>query len=195
METTVLPQRLAIVGAGPIGIEFAGVYRGFGSEVTLFEAGSGILDREDDDVAAPVEALLRDDGVQIVARARVTEVRDGRAEAIVSYERDGRQHSLVAEKVLAAVGRKPATTNLGLEAAGVRTTERGAIQVDEYLRTTQPHIYALGDVDVGQQQTTSRSTARGSCWRSAPATADGRQPTGSRFHARSSPHRHWRASA
>jgi pyruvate/2-oxoglutarate dehydrogenase complex dihydrolipoamide dehydrogenase (E3) component len=153
METTVLPKRLAIVGGGGIGIEFAGIYRGFGSEVTLFESAPAILDGEDDEVAAVAEQILRDEGVEIVVNAEVVEVRDNGPDATVVYETDGRRRTLAADAILAAAGRKPATDDLGLEAAGVRTTDRGAVEVDEHLRTSQPHIYALGDADGGPQHT------------------------------------------
>ncbi|MEU8384349.1 FAD-dependent oxidoreductase [Streptosporangium sp. NPDC048865] len=153
IETTVLPERLAIVGGGYIGIEFASIYRRFGSRVTVFETSSRILGHEDDDAAAVAEGILTDEGIEIIKGAHVTEVRDGENDVTLVYERDGRRHTLEADAVLAATGRAPATRGLGLEAAGVRTTERGAVEVDEYLRTSQPHIYALGDVRGGPQHT------------------------------------------
>jgi pyruvate/2-oxoglutarate dehydrogenase complex dihydrolipoamide dehydrogenase (E3) component len=149
IERTVLPERLGIVGGGYLGIEFATIYRRLGSRVTLFEAAPKILDREDDDVAAAAERILLDEGVEIVTDAAVTEVRDGDVGAIVSYTGG----AITVDAVLAASGRSPATHDLGLESAGVRTTTRGAVEVDEYLRTSQPHIYALGDVNGGPQFT------------------------------------------
>ena len=148
-----LPERLAIVGGGYLGIEFAAIYRRFGSRVTLFESSSRILQHEDDDIQAVAEKILVDDGVEIVTGANVTEIRDGAGEATVRYMNDGRERTLVADAVLAAAGRRPATEGLGLAAAGVRTTARGAVAVDEYLRTSQPHIFALGDVNGGPQFT------------------------------------------
>ncbi|MEH0985788.1 FAD-dependent oxidoreductase [Micromonospora sp. CPCC 205556] len=153
IENPTLPGRLAIIGGGYLGIEFASIYRQFGSQVTVFEMAPRILLREDDDVAAAAEAILTGEGIEIVAGARVTEVRDTDTGATVTYERDGRQHTLEVDTILAAPGRAPATRGLGLDAAGVRTTERGAAEVDQYLRTSQPHIYALGDVNGGQQFT------------------------------------------
>jgi pyruvate/2-oxoglutarate dehydrogenase complex dihydrolipoamide dehydrogenase (E3) component len=153
IESTVLPDRLVIVGGGYLGIEFAGIYRGFGSQVTMLESQPRILEREDDDVAAAVNAILVEDGIEIVTDARVTEVRDQGAIATIVYERDGRDQTLAADAILIAAGRRPAICDLGLEAAGVRVTDRGAVEVDEYLRTSQPHIYALGDVNGGPQHT------------------------------------------
>ncbi|MGW1788223.1 FAD-dependent oxidoreductase [Streptomyces tubercidicus] len=153
IESTVLPDRLAIIGGGYLGIEFAAIYRAFGSQVTLFEAAPELLGQEDDDIAAAAVKILTDDGIEIVAGAEVTEVRDGETGAQLTYEKGGVRHTVEADAVLAAVGRAPTTHDLGLEAAGVATTERGAVRVDEYLRTSRPHIYALGDVNGGPQFT------------------------------------------
>jgi pyruvate/2-oxoglutarate dehydrogenase complex dihydrolipoamide dehydrogenase (E3) component len=153
IETTTLPGRLAILGGGYLGIEFASIYSAFGSRVTMFEHADRILAREDDDIAATAEGILAGEGIEIVTGARVTEVRDGERGATIVYDRDGRQHTIDVDAILAAAGRAPATRGLGLDAAGVQTTAAGAIEVDEYLRTSQPHIYALGDVRGGPQFT------------------------------------------
>ncbi|MFI9052074.1 FAD-dependent oxidoreductase [Streptomyces sp. NPDC053427] len=153
IESTVLPDRLAIVGGGYLGIEFAAIYGGFGSQVTMFEAAPKILGHQDDDIAAAAVKILTDDGIEIVAGAEVTEVRDGETGATLTYETDGVRHTVEADAVLVAAGRAPATQDLGLDAAGVAITERGAVQVDAYLRTSRPHIYALGDVNGGPQFT------------------------------------------
>ncbi|MFI5612129.1 FAD-dependent oxidoreductase [Amycolatopsis sp. NPDC051903] len=153
IHRTQLPERLAIVGGGYLGIEFAAIYRRFGSQVTVFETGSRILDHEDDDIQAAAEKILVDEGIEIVTGANVTRVHDGDGAATIEYMHDGREHTLTADAVLAAAGRRPATEGLGLAAAGVRTTEQGAVQVNEYLRTSRQHIFALGDVNGGPQFT------------------------------------------
>ncbi|MCQ4083772.1 FAD-dependent oxidoreductase [Streptomyces sp. RB6PN25] len=153
IETTVLPGRLAIVGGGYLGLEFASIYGQFGSQVTVLETAPKILGHLDDDVADVAEGILADEGIEIIAGANVTEIRDGETAATVVYDKDGRQHTLEADAILAATGRAPATRDLALEAAGVRTTERGAVEVDEHLRTSRPHIFALGDVNGGPQFT------------------------------------------
>jgi pyruvate/2-oxoglutarate dehydrogenase complex dihydrolipoamide dehydrogenase (E3) component len=153
IRTTELPARLAIVGGGYLGIEFASIYRRFDSQVTVFESAPRILMREDDDVAAVAQDILAGDGVDVVTGAYVTEVRDGESGTTVGYEKDGSRFTIEVDAVLAATGRAPATRGLGLEAAGVRTTPAGAVEVDEYLRTSRPHIFALGDVNGGPQFT------------------------------------------
>jgi probable pyridine nucleotide-disulfide oxidoreductase len=153
IRTTDLPERLAILGGGYLGIEFAAIYARFGSRVTVFEAAPRILGREDDDVAAVAEDILAGEGIEIVTGARVVEIRDGENDATVVFENGGLEHTHEVDAILAATGRAPATRGLGLDAAGVRTTSRGAVEVDEYLRTSQPHIYALGDVNGGPQYT------------------------------------------
>ncbi|TYB94941.1 NAD(P)/FAD-dependent oxidoreductase [Micromonospora sp. WP24] len=153
IETATLPERLAIVGGGYLGIEFAAIYRRFGSQVTLFERTARILGREDDDVAAVATHILVDEGIHIVTAAQVTEVRDGDNGATIVYDKDGERHTLEVDALLAAAGRAPATRDLNLAAAGVRTTAAGAVEVDEHLRTSQPHIFALGDVRGGPQFT------------------------------------------
>jgi pyruvate/2-oxoglutarate dehydrogenase complex dihydrolipoamide dehydrogenase (E3) component len=148
-----LPRRLVILGGGYVGIEFAGMYAQFGSEVTVVEAAPRILPREDEDVAAAVAEILREQGVRLVTGARVGAVADGPDVTSVSYTQDGRAGTVEADLVLVALGRAPATTGLDLAVAGVQTTERGAIAVDEHLRTSQPHIFAVGDVNGGPQFT------------------------------------------
>jgi probable pyridine nucleotide-disulfide oxidoreductase len=153
MESTILPERLAIVGGGYLGLEFASIYRRFGSRVTLFDHSSSILRHEDEDVAAEAARILTDEGIDLELGARVSEVRDGDAGATVVYENETEQHTLEVDVVLAASGRAPAIRHLRLEAAGVRTDGRGAIEVDEHLRTNQPHIYAVGNVNGAPQHT------------------------------------------
>jgi pyruvate/2-oxoglutarate dehydrogenase complex dihydrolipoamide dehydrogenase (E3) component len=148
-----LPKSLAVVGGGYLGLEFASIYRHFGAEVTVLEAAPRLLPREDEDIARAVTEILEGDGIRIVTGAHVVEVADNGETATVAYDKDGRRLTVQAQELLPATGRRPATANLDLAAAGVRTTDRGAIAVDAYLRTSQPHIFALGDVNGGEQFT------------------------------------------
>jgi pyruvate/2-oxoglutarate dehydrogenase complex dihydrolipoamide dehydrogenase (E3) component len=148
-----LPERLVVVGGGYLGLEFASIYQRFGTHVTVIEAADRLLPGEDADVAAVVTEILAGDGIRVITGAKVTSVRDSGAVSVVGYEQDGRAHSVEASALLPATGRRPVTAGLRLDAASVRTAPDGAIEVDEYLRTSQPHIYALGDVNGGPQFT------------------------------------------
>ncbi|MEU8820014.1 FAD-dependent oxidoreductase [Actinoplanes sp. NPDC048796] len=148
-----LPRRTAVIGGGYQGIEFAAMLARYGAEVTVLEKGERILPREDADVAAAAEEILRAEGVRFVTGARVIEVTDDEDKAFVRYEVDGVTATAEADAVLAAAGRRPRTGELNLAAAGVRTTATGAIEVDEHLRTSRPHIFAIGDVNGGPQFT------------------------------------------
>lgn len=153
IRTADLPRRLAILGGGYVGIEFAGMYSQFGSQVTVLEASARIMPQEDDDIAEAASGILREQGVVLATGARVTAIRDGGDSAMVHYDQDGRAGTVEADAILVALGRVPATQGLNLEAAGVRTTDHGAVEVDEHLRTSQPHIFAVGDVNGGPQFT------------------------------------------
>jgi pyruvate/2-oxoglutarate dehydrogenase complex dihydrolipoamide dehydrogenase (E3) component len=153
LESTRLPGRLAVLGGGYLGLEFAAIYQRFGSQVTMLARGERFLPRVDADVADAVRTILADEGINVLTAARVREVRDGENAATLVYEHDGAEHTLTVDAVLPATGRAPDTDGLGLKAAGVRTAENGAIEVDEHLRTSQPHVYALGDVNGGPKFT------------------------------------------
>ncbi|MBB4683973.1 FAD-dependent oxidoreductase [Amycolatopsis jiangsuensis] len=152
-KTTNLPERLVVIGGGYLGLEFASIYQRFGTHVTILESAGRLLPREDEDIAAAVTNVLEGDGITIITGAKVTEVRDNGATSTVQYEKDGQQLSVEAGALLPATGRRAVTANLRLDAAGVLTKANGAIEVDEHLRTSQPHIYALGDVNGGEQFT------------------------------------------
>jgi pyruvate/2-oxoglutarate dehydrogenase complex dihydrolipoamide dehydrogenase (E3) component len=148
-----LPRRLVILGGGYVGIEFAGMYSQFGSQVTVLEALPQIMPAEDDDIVEAASDILREQGVVLTTGARVIGVSDGPDSAVISYEKGGHVATVEADVILVALGRVPATQALNLAAAGVRTTNRGAVEVDEHLRTSQPHIFAVGDVNGGPQFT------------------------------------------
>ncbi len=152
--TQEMPNRLAVLGGGYLGVEFAAIYRRFGSEVTILEQGPALFRHEDDDVAAVATAILADEGIALVTGARIEKVRDtGQDTAVLSYQDAQGQHELEVDLILAAAGRRPVIHDLGLEAAGIATDARGAIVVDEHLRTTQPNVFAIGDVNGGPQFT------------------------------------------
>jgi pyruvate/2-oxoglutarate dehydrogenase complex dihydrolipoamide dehydrogenase (E3) component len=152
-KAATLPERLVVVGGGYLGLEFASIYQHFGTHVTVVEAAGRLLPREDEDIAATAREILEGDGIQIITGAKVTKVTDSGAVAVVEYTKDGERHTAEASALLPATGRRPVTEDLRLDAAGVRTLPNGAIEVDEHLRTSRPHIYALGDVNGGPQFT------------------------------------------
>lgn len=155
MELTELPRRLVIVGGGYIGLEFASIYASFGSQVTVLEGFSELIPREDRDIAEAVKNILESKGIRFELNVNVQSIENTGETAEITYwnAQSGQEQQIAAEAVLLATGRRPNTTGLNLEAAGVRTDERGAIIVDEYLKTTNPAIRAIGDVKGGLQFT------------------------------------------
>ena len=142
---TELPQRLAVIGAGPIGCEMSQAFAGFGSRVTTLELEPRVLPREDADAAEIVQRALSADGVRLELEVKVVEVRRQGAEKIVVFERGGERHEVIADEILVTIGRAPNIEGLGLEAAGVRYGKRG-VEVDDHLRTSNKRIFACGDV-------------------------------------------------
>ena len=153
MEMEELPRRLLIIGGGYIGLEFASIFRNFGSEVTIIQDGPRFLPRDDEEVAAAVKKSLEERGVRIITGAKITEVKDLEYAAVIRAEVDGAVYEAEGEAILVATGRRPNVQGLNLEAAGVKLTGRGEIETDAGLRTSVPHIWAMGDVKGGLQFT------------------------------------------
>ncbi len=145
---TELPPRLAVIGAGPIGCEMAQAFARFGSEVTLIEMFDHILPREDPDAAEVVQDRMAHDGVRFIFNAKVESVESDGAnggQKNIRYTLDGAASDVTVDAILVGVGRAPNVENLGLEAAGV-AFDRAGVTVDSYLRTSNPRIYAAGDI-------------------------------------------------
>lgn len=142
MNLDKLPKRLTIVGGGYIGLEFASMYADFGSKVTIVQDGDVFLPREDDDIAKSIREVLESKGVEIVTGARVTKLEEGK----LYYEVAKESKTLDSDAILLAVGRRPNTDGLGCENAGVKLTDRGAVETDEHLKTSANNIWAAGDV-------------------------------------------------
>jgi glutathione reductase (NADPH) len=138
-----LPRRILVQGGGYIAIEFACIFAGLGSEVTLVYRGENILRGFDDDVRTHLRGEMEKRGITVITGRTVTEVAPS-GEASPAQLSDGRW--IDVDKVMFAIGRSPNTAGLGLEAAGVQIAKTGAVVVDEYSRTAVPHIYAIGDV-------------------------------------------------
>jgi pyruvate/2-oxoglutarate dehydrogenase complex dihydrolipoamide dehydrogenase (E3) component len=150
MELDEVPEHLIILGGGYIGLEFGQMFRRFGSDVTIVQNAPRLMMIEDDDVSDEVAAIMRDDGISVLTSStpvRVEQLDDGRLRLTVLTQDGERQ--LEGSHLLAAVGRIPNTDVLNPAAAGIRLNEQGFIVVDEFLETTVPGVYAMGDVKGG----------------------------------------------
>lgn len=157
---TELPPRLAFIGAGPIGSELAQAMQRLGSRVTVFDVLPQALGREDRDAAAIVEEAMRRDGIELALAANITQVTTDGPAKTVHFEQAGQTKSVTVDEILMAVGRIPNLEGLNLEAAGVAYHKKG-VTVNDYLQTTNPNIYAVGDVALKYQFThTADASAR-----------------------------------
>lgn len=156
---TQLPPRLGIIGGGPIGCELGQAFQQFGSQVTIFQRGSHLLSREDPDVAAILQNRLRDEGVNLALAAQIESVAQTPTGTAIHYRQGDQSHSLEVDQLLVAVGRSPNIASLNLPAAKIRLTEHGHLEVNDYLQTSQSHIYAAGDVCLDHKFTHSADAA------------------------------------
>jgi pyruvate/2-oxoglutarate dehydrogenase complex dihydrolipoamide dehydrogenase (E3) component len=156
-QLTERPERLLVIGAGPIGCELAQCFRRFGSHVVLVDLEDRVLPRDDPDAATVVADQLRAEGIELHLGHTVERVRREGDERIAVLSSGGKTLEVRCDAVLLSAGRVPNTSDLGLDAAGVEL-ERGAVKVDEYLCTTNPRIYASGDV-TGRWQFTHTADA------------------------------------
>ncbi len=142
------PSRLCVIGGGVIGLEFASVFRSFGSEVTVLEYFKDILPRFDSDLSKRLKQSLGKRGIEITTQAQVTGITiDDSSVYKVSYTRKGKEETVEADKVLMAVGRKANVDSLNLADAGIEFTPRGIVVDDRTMQTNVPHIYAIGDIN------------------------------------------------
>ncbi len=143
---TQLPQRLIVIGGGPIGAEMAQAFARFGSEVTQIEKRSHILSREDPDAAQIVQAAMERDGVRFLLNANTIGMQRRGDEKVVVVDQNGTEFEIGGDEVLMGIGRAPNVEGMGLEAAGVKFDVRSGIAVNQRLQTTNPRIFAAGDV-------------------------------------------------
>jgi dihydrolipoamide dehydrogenase len=142
-----LPESIVIVGAGAIGMEFAYVLVNYGVKVTIIEFLDRALPNEDAEVSKEIQKQYKKLGVDILTSTKVETVIDSGSKVTVTYTaKDGTQGQVESDKVLMSIGFAPRVEGFGLEATGVQLTERGAIAIDDVMRTNVPHIYAIGDV-------------------------------------------------
>lgn len=150
-----LPKHLVIVGGGYIGLEFASIYASFGSKVTVIETSDRIAGREDKDISDNIREILENKGISFILNSNVTSFNENSDEVTVSYFNKlyNKDENINGDAVLIATGRKPNIEGLNLDLAGVKVTERGAIAVDNKLKTSVDNIWAIGDVNGGPQFT------------------------------------------
>ena len=145
LELRQLPASIAIVGGGPVGVEFAYFYRSYGSQVTIIEMLEHLLPQEDVEVSRQLERAFRQQGIDYLTKAKVLGLRSGKGKARLEVDVRGREREVEADKVLVAIGVAPNSQSLGLEELGVEL-ERGFVKVDGAMRTSVPGVHAIGDV-------------------------------------------------
>jgi pyruvate/2-oxoglutarate dehydrogenase complex dihydrolipoamide dehydrogenase (E3) component len=146
LELDSIPGHLVIIGGGYVGLELAQAMRRFGSNVTIVDRNPRVLHREDHDVSDLLATVFRDEGIQIVNDAHISRVEGNSGERVIlNVTRDGSTIALEGTHVLVAAGRTPNTDGIGLEAAGVETTDRGFVKVNDRLETTATRTWAAGD--------------------------------------------------
>ena len=153
MEMKKLPKKLTILGAGYIGLEFASMYAEFGSQVTVIDLAEKLLAREDEEIAQRVRAIFETKGVKFLLKSKIEEILDKDGKGYVKISNELGESEIESDAIPVSIGRKPNTEGLNLEVAGVKTDEKGAIAVDETLKTTADNIWAMGDVKGGLQFT------------------------------------------
>lgn len=160
-----VPHRLCVIGGGVIGLEFASIFRSFGSEVTVIEYCKDILPRFDTDLAKRLKQSLGKRGIEINTQSQVTEIQirhtgsEEKTEYEVTFLRKGKEEKVVADKVLMAVGRRAAINSLNFSDVGIEAAPKG-VKVNEFMQTNIHHIYAIGDIN-GQMMLAHAATFQG----------------------------------
>ncbi len=146
-----IPKSLIVIGSGAVGVEFASIYKSFGADVTILEMLPRYVPVEDEEVSKELMRVYRKRGINGYVNAKVEKVEKTKTGVAVTFTVDGKQQKLEAEKVLVAVGRAPMTENVGIEKTKIEL-DRGFVKIDQFMRTAEPGIYAIGDIVVGFPQ-------------------------------------------
>jgi dihydrolipoamide dehydrogenase len=147
LNLNAVPKSLIIVGAGAVGVEFASIFKRFGTDVTVVEMLPRIVPVEDEDISKELERLFRKQKIRVETGARAENIqKTATGVKLTLTTRDGKQEELAAEKLLVAVGRKPNTEKIGLENTKVEL-DRGFIKVDQFQQTAEPGVYAIGALE------------------------------------------------
>jgi len=161
LDLTAVPKSLIVIGAGAVGVEFASMFRRFGTDVTVVEMLPRAVPVEDEDISKELERSFRKQKIRVETGARAENIRKtGEGVRLTLTTRDGKQEELEAEKLLVAVGRKPNTANIGLEKTRIEL-DRGFLRVDGHQQTAEPGVYAIGDVVAGTPQLAHVATREG----------------------------------
>lgn len=167
------PKRLAVLGAGPVGLELGQLFMRLGSEVTFITRGN-VAPREEPETSRTLRFVLEEEGAQVVTKAQVTEIARGAGGPRIKFRHAGRQEELEVDQVLVATGRTPNTQGLGLDKAGIEMSTDGAIKVSNGLQTTNPRAWAAGDV-TGHRQFVYVAAYEGDIAARNALTAEGRK--------------------
>ncbi|HTS13701.1 MAG TPA: dihydrolipoyl dehydrogenase [Candidatus Limnocylindrales bacterium] len=156
-----IPKSLVIVGAGAVGVEFASIFRTFGTEVTILETLPRIVPLEDEEISPELEKAFKKKGIRIETGAKVSGVKtDAKGATVAFTDKTGKAQTVSGEKVLIAVGRRPLTENIGLEKTKAKV-ERGFIHTNGFMETDEPRLYAIGDIVAGLPQLAHAASMEG----------------------------------
>jgi dihydrolipoyl dehydrogenase len=156
-----IPKSLVVVGCGAVGVEFASIFRTFGTEVTLLEMLPRLVPLEDEEISAELEKSFKKKGMRIETGAKVSSVKkDAKGATVAFTDKSGKEQTIAAERVLIAVGRRPLTENIGLEKTKAKL-ERGFIHANGFLETDEPKLYAIGDIVAGLPQLAHAASMEG----------------------------------
>jgi len=156
---TTCPPVLAVIGAGPIGCELAQAFQNLGSQVILFHHHDRILNREEPEAAALLQRRLGEDGVHLILNAQIEQITQDPGQKTIVYHCQGEQHRVTVDEILVGAGRSPNVEGLNLEAVGVAYNRQRGVQVNDFLQTTNPRIYAAGDICLDQKFTHAADAA------------------------------------
>ncbi len=156
-----IPKSLVVVGAGAVGVEFASIYKSFGTDVTILEMLPRAVPLEDEEISAELQKQFKKRGIRIVTEAMVMSVKKEKGGVAVAFnDKAGKSETIAAEKVLIAVGRRPLTENCGLEKTKVKL-ERGFVHTNSHMETAEPNLYAIGDIVAGLPQLAHAASMEG----------------------------------
>jgi len=161
LDMPTIPKSLVIVGAGAVGVEFASIYKSFGSDVTILEMLPRLVPLEDEEISAELGKAFRKKGILFEIEAAVQSVKkDANGASVTFKDKSGKSQTIAAEKVLIAVGRRPMTENVGIEKTKAKI-ERGFVHTTPFMETAEPHLYAIGDIVAGQPQLAHAASMEG----------------------------------